>query len=318
VFSILAILGPLAWLAYNGWYWGDFLEFYRGPSSSKAIQGAASYPGDHNWAVSWLQFRTAARLCLGWPLLWIGLAGAVGAVLRRTLWPLVLLLLPPAFYVWSIHSGSTPIHVPSLFPFSYYNTRYGLAMLPLAAFGAAALVAWTPSRLRAIAALAVIGIGVAPWMMERRLEACITWKESLVNSMARRAWTSETAEFLRSNYRPHSGIFTTFGDVTGIFQRVGIPLRDTLTWDNSAYWTAAAARPDLFLREEWAVAFGGDRVQSAIIRASRRGPRYTLQKTVVVKNAPVMEIYRRDSHYGIDELLPEGQAARTGSEIETR
>jgi hypothetical protein len=191
-------------------------------------------------------------------------------------------------------------------------------MLPLAAFGAAALVAWTPSRLRAIAALAVVGIGVAPWMMERRLEACITWKESLVNSTARRAWTSEAAEFLRSNYRPYSGIFTTFGDITGIFQRAGIPLRDTLTWDNSAYWTAAAARPDLFLREEWAVAFGGDRVQSAIIRASRRGPRYTLQKTVVVKNAPVMEIYRRDSHYGIDELLPEGHTARTGSEIETR
>ena len=294
VFSFLAILGPLAWLAYNGWYWGDVLEFYRGPSSAKAIQGGVSYPGDHNWAVAWLQFRTASRLCLGWPLLWIGVAGAVGAVVRRTVWPVVLLLLPPAFYVWSIHSGSTPIHVPSLFPFSYYNTRYGLAMLPLAAFGAAALVAWCPPRWRAIGALVAIGIGLAPWMIDRRMEACVTWKESLENSTARRAWTSEAAEFLRSNYRPHSGIFTTFGDITGIFQRAGIPLRDTLTWDNSAYWTAAAGRPDLFLHEEWAVAFGGDRVQSAIIRDSRHRPRYTLQKTVVVKNAPVIEIYRRD------------------------
>jgi hypothetical protein len=295
VFSVLAILGPLAWLAFNGWYWGDILEFYRGPSSAKAIQGAAFYPGDHNWAVAWLHFRTAARLCLGRPLLWMGLAGAVATLLRKSVWPLVLLSLPPAFYVWSIHSAGTPIHVPTLWPFSYYNTRYGLAMLPLAAFAAAALVAWTPLRLRAITALAAIAIGVAPWMVDRRMEACITWKESQVNSVARRAWTSEAAEFLRFNYRPHSGVFTTFGDITGIFQRAGIPLRDTLTWDNAPYWPAAAARPDLFLREEWAVAEGGDKVQSAINRAFLRGPRYTLQKTIMVKNAPVIEIYRRES-----------------------
>jgi hypothetical protein len=294
VFSLLAVLGPLGWLAYNGWYWRDVLEFYRGPGSARAIQGSAFYPGDHNWAIAWLQFRTAARLCLGRPLLWLGLAGALGAALRRTIWPLVLLALTPVFYVWCIHSSGNPIYVPTQWPFSYYNTRYGLAMLPLAAFAAAALVAWCPARLRAITMVVAIAIGVAPWVLQPRLEACITWKESQVNSTARRAWTNEAAEFLRTHYRPHSGVFTTFGDITGIFQRAGIPLRDTLTWDNSAYWQAAAARPDLFLREEWAVAQGGDPVQSAINRAFLRGPRYTLLKIIVVRNAPVIEIYHRN------------------------
>jgi hypothetical protein len=79
----------------------------------------------------------------------------------------------------------------------------------------------------------------------------------------------------------------------------GIPLRDTLTWDNWPHWPAAVARPDLFLRDEWAVAFGGDPVQSAINRAFLRGPRYTLQKTIMVKGAPVVEIYRRDSQRGL-------------------
>ena len=59
------------------------------------------------------------------------------------------------------------------------------------------------------------------------------------------------------------------------------------------------ARPDLFLREEWAVAMGGDPVQSTINRAFLRGPRYVLQKTIMVKGAPVIEIYRRDSQHGI-------------------
>ena len=59
------------------------------------------------------------------------------------------------------------------------------------------------------------------------------------------------------------------------------------------------ARPDLFLREEWAVAMGGDPVQSTINRAFLRGPTYVLQKTIMVKGAPVIEIYRRDSQHGI-------------------
>src|SRR5205823_11843786 len=122
----------------------------------KAIQGAAAYPGDHNWPMAVLQFRTAVAMCLGPALLGLAALGAVGALLKRSLWPLILLLLPPVFYVWSIHSGATPIFVPSLYPFGHYNTRYGLAVLPLAAFAAAALVACIPQRLRASSAIAVI------------------------------------------------------------------------------------------------------------------------------------------------------------------
>jgi hypothetical protein len=299
VFSVLAVLGPLAWLAFNWWYFGDALAFYRGPHSAKAIQGVAAYPGDHNWALAWLQFRTAARECLGTALLWMALIGAAGALVKRVFWPLLLLSLAPVFYVWSIHSAGIPIFVPSLYPFSHYNTRYGLAVLPLAAFAAAALVAWSPLKLRALAALAVIGVGATPWIMDPHIESCITWKESEVGSHARRIWTSEAAGLLGANYREGSGVFTTFGDITGIFQSAGIPLRDTLTWDNWPAWPAAVARPDLFLREEWAVAQGGDQVQSALNRAWLRGPRYTLQKTIVVKGAPVIEIYRRESQRGI-------------------
>jgi hypothetical protein len=300
VFSLIAITGPVAWLAHNWYYIGDPLAFYRGEYSARAIQGGKSYPGDHNWPIAWLQFRTAGEMVLGPALLWFGIAGIGGALLKRAIWPLVLLALPPLFYIWSVHSGGTPIYVPPLKPFSYYNVRYGLAALPLFAFAAAALVAWTPARLRAFAAAAAIAIALAPWLIAPRMENIAAWKESDVNSTARRAWTEETADFLRANYRHGSGVFTTFSDLTGVFRQAGIPLRDTLTWDNWPWWAAAAARPDLFLREEWAVCVGGDAVQSAINRASLRGPRYTLQKIIIVRGAPVaVEIYRRDSRRGI-------------------
>ena len=50
---------------------------------------------------------------------------------------LLLLALPGAFFVWSMHSGVVPIFMPHLWPHSYYNTRYGLAVLPLLAVAAA-------------------------------------------------------------------------------------------------------------------------------------------------------------------------------------
>ncbi len=292
VFAAVACLGPLYWLGHNWWCCSDVFDFYRGPYSAKAIQGAAHYPGAGDWMKALLYFRTAARWGAGAPLLWMGAAGlTVCLAVRKARWPGLLLLVPAVFYVWSMHSAGTPIFVPDLWPNSYYNTRYGLALFPALAFGAAMLVAKAPPHAQRIGAAAVILAGSAPWLLHPRPEAWITWKESQVNSEARRQWTRAAADFLRPRYRPGSGVITTFGDVSGIFRRIGVPLHETLTWDNWPLWPAAVTRPDLFLWEEWAVVTGGDPVQTALLRAGLNGPRYELVRSIAVPNAPVIEIY---------------------------
>ncbi|HZT30650.1 MAG TPA: glycosyltransferase family 39 protein [Bryobacteraceae bacterium] len=293
VFGAIASLGPLYWLAHNWWCCGSWLAFFSGPYSAKAIQGHARYPGEGDWGKAWLYFRTAARLTAGAPLAALGLAGAAVALVRKAFWPLLLLLLPPLFYVWSIHSAGTPIFVPDLWPHSYYNTRYGLALLPAAAFAAAALALVAPQRARAATGAVLALAASAPWLIHPGPENWITWKESQVNSEARRAWTRQAAEFLRGRYRPGSGIITTAGDLTGIFRTMGLPLKEVLSNDNWPLWPAAVARPGLFLWEEWAVVTGGDRVQTALNWGFRDGPHYRLEKTIIVKGAPVLEIYRR-------------------------
>lgn len=294
VFTAIAGLGPLYWLGNNWWCCSNVLDFYNGPYSPKAIQGAAHYPGRGDWAKAWLYFRSAVRWCAGVPLLWLGGVGLAACLtVRKAWWPALLLLLPGAFYVWSMHSsGGTPIFLPDLWPNSYYNSRYGLALLPALAFGAAALVALIPARLQRWAAAGVVLAAAAPWLIHPRPDTWITWKESQVNSEARRAWTREAAQYLAPRYRRGSGIITTFGDVTGIFREAGIPLRETLTWDNWPHWQAAVTRSDLFLWEEWAVVMGGDPVQTALLRAGLNGPRYELVKVVIAPHAPVVEIYR--------------------------
>jgi len=210
---------------------------------------------------------------------------------RPARWPAILLLLPGVFYLWSMHSsGSTPIFLPDLWPNSYYNSRYGMALFPALAFGTGMLAAVVPVRVR-IATAAIVLAAAAPWLLQPHPDAWITWKESQVNSDARRAWTHEAAAYLAPRYHHGTGIITTFGDITGIFRAAGIPLRDTLTWDNWPEWPAAVTRPDLFLHAEWAVVMGGDPVQTAIVRVGARGPRYELMKIVMVPRAPVVEIY---------------------------
>jgi hypothetical protein len=295
-FSAIAALGPLAWLAHNLWYFADAFYFYRGPGSAKAIYQRAldakmdRYPGDHELGKAWLYFRSAAQLCAGWGLVATGMTGAVAAMIRRAWWPLAFLLLPIVFYVASMYSSGTPIFVPHLWPQSYYNTRYGLAALPLLVFSGAALVSIAPARLRAVAAAAVIGIAILPWLLGREGDRVITWKESQVNSETRRAWTREAARFFRQNYRSGDGVLAGFGDLTGIFREAGIPLRNVLHEGNGPAWYGAIKRPDLFMHERWAVANAGDPVATAMQKLGAERV-----KIMTFKDAAV-EIYRRNGN----------------------
>jgi hypothetical protein len=286
-FCVVAGAGPLLWLAHNRYYFGDPLYFYRGPYSALAIQGKVAYPGRGDWGAAIRYFFAAARLVAGWPALLIGGAGLVLAAARRAIWPIALLSLPPVFYIWSIHSASTPIYVPAMYPFTWYNTRYGLALLPLAAFGAAAV-----ARFSKPVAVAVVAVALLPFLLHPR-EHSVTWTEADMNSRARLKSIAQAADYLRTAVGPHETYFTSFGELTPIFRVLGVPLRATLTGDNGVEWTGAVARPDLFLHEDWAVVTGGDLVQTVLDKARLRGPRYELERRIAVKGAHVIEIYRR-------------------------
>jgi hypothetical protein len=298
LFGALASAAPLAWLAHNRFYYGNPLEFYNGPWSAIAIyhrylaQGMKPYPGDRDWPTALLYYLEAAKLVVGWPALIIGAIGMVAAIWKRAWWPVLLLSLVPIFYVWSMYSSGTPIFVPNLWPNSYYNTRYAIAMLPLAAFAGAAIVVLFSRNFRVAVALAIALIPGVWWVVQD--QAPITWKESDVNSSARREWTRQAADFLAANYQKGSGIICPFGDLTAVLREAGIPLRESLHEGNGPEWLAETSRPELDLHEGWAIAFAGDDVSRAVQRADRLGNHYELRRRIIVKGAPVIEIYERE------------------------
>ena len=112
--------------------------------------------------------------------------------------------------------------------------------------------------------------------------------------MARRETARQAAEYLRQHYRPGAGIVFPFGDLAGVLRQAGIPLRDGLHEGNLAAFDAALGRPAFFLREGWVLAYSGDPVATAVLRANRESVHYRLRKQIIVKGAPVVEIYRRE------------------------
>lgn len=283
LFALLASAAPLAWFAHNLYYYGDALAFYNGPYSALAIferqlgEGMVQ-PAAGNWSLAAQYYGTAVRHVLGDPLLIAGAAGVCIALFRRAWWGVLLLLLPGLFYVWSIHSSGTPVFVPELEPYTRYNTRYALALLPLAAFAGAALCALLPERMRT-AFTVVLVLGVGFW--HYRGGVPISWEEARLGSETRRVWTADAAAYLKENYQRGEGIVFWFGDLPPVLRQAGIPIREGLYQDNGPLWD-----PARFPDEGWALAQEGDPVDKAL-----RG--FTLVKRIDVKGAPAVLIYRR-------------------------
>jgi hypothetical protein len=285
-----AALAPLYWVFHNWWETGNALDFYNGPYSPVAIQGGHWYPGYHDWIAAVHYYFTAGRLCAGGALVLLGAAGLFFARGRARM-PLLFLSLTPLFYIWSMHSsGGTPIYVPPLWPFTHYNSRYGIALVPLCAFAAGALVARTPQRWQKLW-FAIPLIAVLPWLARPGRENWICWKESEVNSLDRRAWTRAGTRFLLSNYETGQGILASAGDVTGIFRQAHIHLSETLNISNGAMWALATTRPDLYHPNIWLMMQEGDGLARAL--ASRRAPYGVVRSISTSKYSPDLIVGRR-------------------------
>jgi hypothetical protein len=268
---------------------GDPLDFYRGPYSARAIQGSSDYPGKGYWPRAFQFFGFTVYYCVGPALAVMGTLGVIAALAKRAFWPLLLLLLPGAFYLSSIHSGGTPVWVPVLYSGAYYNVRYGLSLLPLLAVASAALVAAFPRWMRSRVAPVAIMLASLPWLLHPYPDNWIVFQEGNHNYQGHRELERSVEDYLRPRYVRGSGIVTSFGATTAIYRELGIPLRETLTGDNGPVWGAATNGPNQFPHQAWAVTIAGDYADKAVVKAGC----FTLEQTFKVNDAPEIHIYRR-------------------------
>jgi hypothetical protein len=278
VFTLLAVAGPISWLAYNQHFFHDPLDFLRGPYSAAAIDRKTSTPGsphyrgwhDPVWALS-LYTRTAqidsAAWEIGFVVMAAALAGLVLAIRRKLALPALLLWLPLPFYVYSIAYGSVPIFIPPLWPHSYYNSRYGMEMLPAFAIFAFLILDWAQlrwSKSRAFVArlfqpIVLLLIAVNAVVMMHGLPVVL--KEAVVNSTTRVAFEGALARELKT-FPTGASILMYNSDHVGVLQSAGLPLRQTVNEGDYDSWKAALAAPAE--HADYVVAIAGDQVSTAV------------------------------------------------------
>jgi hypothetical protein len=283
--GIMVVAAPAIWFIYNAVVFGDWLDFMRGPYSASAIElrtatpGAGPlHPGWHNAWVSLIFYvkcaeMDAAALAWGNILLVVSVLGTVWAWFlsrkRAFSWAL-LLWLPVPFYAYSVAYGSVPIFLPVWWPHSWYNTRYGLEMLPAFALGlgfAASFVItaareFKPRVAGPIAAFLIFLIGLNCALMLR--EGPPVYIEGTKNIEARRSYEIDIPAALRTYLQKSPGgvILMDTSVYPQIVAFTGIPLRQTINESDKEYYHAALAAPAQ--HAELVLAFDGDEVDRAV------------------------------------------------------
>jgi hypothetical protein len=296
-FVLISAAAPALWLAYNAIVYRNPLEFENGPYSAKAIEarsqsaGNPGHPGSGTPLVAGMYILKAAEdnvaanewLQRGWVLL------AIGAVLSslivhrhessrpfaKSAWPLALLLIPVPFYALSIAYGGVPIFVPEWWPFSHYNVRYGLQLLPAFCAAIAILVNFTLRstwnwRLRFASVLALLAFVLASYSRVWRAgPLCL--QEAEINMKTRNQLEIQLSAWLE-RLPPNITLLMYLGDHVGAVERAGIALRHTINegnhrvWkqpsDPEGLWERALADPPKYA--DYILAFEGDPVWQAV------------------------------------------------------
>ena len=299
-FLLIVAAAPALWLVYNGIVYRNPLEFANGPYSAKAIErrsqnaGSQGHPGSGNLMVAGMYFVKSAEINVansdwlqrGW--LVSAIAGFISVLflarrygstgesrLARYI-PLAFLLVPVPFYALSVAYGGVPIFIPPWWPFSHYNVRYGLQLLPVFAV-AVGLIVYTlvvseqwnlRVRLSCVFGVLVFAAasGASIW---RATPVCL--KEAQVNMKTKNELETQLAIWL-GKLPVNSTLLMYLGDHVGALEKAGIPFKRVINEGNHRVWRRPADPEGLWERAladpgqyvDYVVAFEGDSVWQAV------------------------------------------------------
>lgn len=296
--SIVLLLAPVGWMVYNAVVFGDWLDFIRGPYSAKAIELRTSsssvdpHPGWHNPWVSFEYFLRAAEMDAaavgwGWLLFVVALLGTAWAWFRSAAalpgrlngpagsrhaaigWTL-LLWLPLPFYAYSVSYGSVPIFLPVFKPFSWYNTRYGMELLPAFALFLGFAVEGLLAQVRRLApkyapvAVVIMAALLAANAAEVVKERPLTYVEGQKNTESRLYYNTVLAETLTKLHKldPTGVVLMDTSTFPSLVPHSGLTYRQTLNESDKEFYQAALAAPAA--HAHIVLAFAGDEIDKAV------------------------------------------------------
>jgi hypothetical protein len=270
LFCLIAGAGPALWLVHNAVRFGNPLEFYNGPFSAQAIYARQiattgfRYPTDGSLPLSARYYLADLALIIGPWILELAVLGvavwALEARARARRSAALLLLVPFVFYVESMAHAAVALYVPTLFPNSYYNLRYGIEMLPaFAIFPSFLVTSRTPARLRGVLTAVILFavFGQFGFNLSRGIRKLPVVQESILNTPCKSPEQKTVTSFLRAHY-DGGVILTALGKWPCVWPDLGIPFRRTISEENRRIWKQLPRDPGAWA--EWILRGQGDTV----------------------------------------------------------
>jgi hypothetical protein len=200
----------------------------------------------------------------------LGTAGAWIALRRRAVQWALLLWMPVPFYTYSVAYGSVPIFIPSWWPHSWYNTRYGVELLPALALGLGFVAQFTLAATRefkprwtryAAGALAAL-VALNAWELVR--ERPLVYVEGTKNIASRLSFDQNIPPTLRKLVaeRPGGAVLMNTSVYPELVAFTGIPLRQTVNESDQYIYRDALAAPAA--HAAIVLAFDGDEIDRAV------------------------------------------------------
>jgi hypothetical protein len=272
VFAGIAGTGPLLWLIQNAYRFRNPLEFYNGLGSAKDIYAhqlattAFPYPTDGSLLLSARYYLEDLKLVIGVWALELAVLGLVAwcASLResRRGAVAVLFLIPLPFYIQAMAHAAIPLYVPTLFPYAYYNLRYGVEMIAAVALFPSFIFSPRLGRgLRVtllIIFLAVLGRQFAQATAAGIRELPVV-KEGILNTPCRAQRQRAIIDFLRRNYDGKC-ILVAVGKWPCVMPEADIYFCNTFTNLTRQYWPRMKTEPQKWV--EWIIRGDGDAIDS--------------------------------------------------------
>ncbi len=364
--TVPVVAAPVLWFIYNSVCFGDWLYFARGPFSAKAIEmrtsASGGWPPHPGWHSPWesllfylkvSQLDSIAAAATGNKaantVLGIAFLGTICAwlaqessVVRRAFSWIFLLWLPVPFYAWSVAYGSVPIFFPAWWPYTLYNTRYGIELLPALALGlglAAHLLVNALDRLRfaRLSALPLNRLFVAPLasavafiaffalaamnVVQLVRAGPLVYLESEINLDTRLSYDEKIPPVLEDllSLFPRAPVLMNTSAYPELVSLSGIPLRQTINESDLQIFRAALASPASSAAV--IVAFEGDDVDRAVsahpqdlavaarFTANSQPPATIYFSTKWMDQSPYMKLPKITGTLGNDLSTPPGGVA---------
>jgi hypothetical protein len=251
LFCTLAFFGILLWLAWGYIILGDALYFTHSQFSAKSQQtgwaAKGELPAYHHLWTSIMYYAYTSYVNIGAYVCVLALIGIAVFIVAKGIkgkWYVLLILsVPFIFNVATLFLGQSIIFIPGLTPSTFqwtlFNVRYGVMMVPFAAFAVGYLYAKVPwfGKIIIVAIVVVqtvlFGIGYSP---------TITLLDGMVGLSSYTIKTPGVQAWIDTHYDNGYVLLDDYARTVSII-RSTIPMQNIVYIGNKPYWLESLAAP---------------------------------------------------------------------------